>query len=137
MSYARPEMMVLANLLEHPEIRPERMISLFKKRAIKRSNKDLGRVLAIAHLSGDDKIEEWPNIWKEAIQYCFPKHWRGLVQKTGMGIRELLNSEVDLEEAQLTCNVGLLASRKVTIDQLKVIGKRLIQDAIEIFEKMK
>jgi hypothetical protein len=42
---ARPEMMALANLLEHPAIRPERMSGLIESRAIKRSNKDLGRVL--------------------------------------------------------------------------------------------
>lgn len=52
--YARPEMMALANLLEHPEIKPDRMSGLFADRAIKRSNKDLGRVLAIATLADLD-----------------------------------------------------------------------------------
>lgn len=49
--HARPEMMALANLLEHPEIKSERMSGLFAGRAIKRSNKDLGRVLAITTLA--------------------------------------------------------------------------------------
>ena len=42
--YARPEIMALANLLEHPEIKPDRMSGLFAGLAIKRSNKDFGRV---------------------------------------------------------------------------------------------
>jgi len=42
---ARPEMMVLANLLEHPELRPDTMTAGFAGRMdIRRSNKDLGRV---------------------------------------------------------------------------------------------
>ena len=41
---ARPEMMALPNLLEHPEIKPDRMSDLFADRAIRRSNKDFGRV---------------------------------------------------------------------------------------------
>lgn len=49
--YARPEMMALANLLEHPVISAQTMSSLFAGRSIKRSNKDLGRVLALARLS--------------------------------------------------------------------------------------
>ncbi len=44
---ARSEMMALANLLEHPAIGPETMSDGFAGRSdIKRSNKDLGRVLA-------------------------------------------------------------------------------------------
>lgn len=135
LSYARPEMMVLANLLEHPKIKPDRMSSLFEDRAIKRSNKDLGRVLAIAHLTSEDEIEGWPDAWIEALRYCFPSHWKTLIPKIGMGIRELLKSEIDLEEARITCNTGLLAYQNVTNDQLSVIGKRLLQDAIKPFEK--
>jgi len=45
---ARPEMMALANLLHHPDIGTETMTGLIADREIKRSNKDLGRVLALA-----------------------------------------------------------------------------------------
>jgi len=48
---ARPEMMALANMLEHPSISPDLMSGIIHDRKIKRSNKDLGRVLAIACLS--------------------------------------------------------------------------------------
>ena len=46
---ARPEMMALANLLHHPKIGPE----LIKGTEEKRSNKDLGRVLALAWLTAE------------------------------------------------------------------------------------
>jgi hypothetical protein len=48
---ARPELMALANLLEHPVIGPQTMSTKIGGRTLKRSNKDLGRVLAIARLS--------------------------------------------------------------------------------------
>jgi hypothetical protein len=43
--------MALANLLEHPVIGPQTMSTKIGGRTLKRSNKDLGRVLAIARLS--------------------------------------------------------------------------------------
>jgi hypothetical protein len=45
--YARPEMMALANLLHHPRIGPELIAGTEEKR----SNKDLGRVFALAWLA--------------------------------------------------------------------------------------
>jgi len=44
---ARPEMMALANMLHHPAITDTRIVGT----TWKRSNKDLGRVLALAHLT--------------------------------------------------------------------------------------
>jgi len=44
---ARPEMMALANILHHPEISDK----LIAETPWKRSNKDLRRVLALAHLT--------------------------------------------------------------------------------------
>ena len=54
---ARPEMMALANLLEHPAIGTQTMSGGFAGRpGVKRSNKDLGRVVAIARLAtGEDE----------------------------------------------------------------------------------
>lgn len=59
-------MMALANMLEHPEIRPETMSILIAGRENKRSNKDLGRVLAIAHLASirnEDALLKWLEKW--------------------------------------------------------------------------
>ena len=140
-SIARPEMMVLANLLEHPKIGQQTMSGLIGERQIKRSNKDLGRVLAIAWLSlrdNEDAFEDWPKRWREALEACFPDRWRELASRAGAGLRELLRpeNEPDFEEARHTCEFGLLASSPTNPTQLRAIGLRLLQDAIEPLEKM-
>ena len=132
--YARPEMMALANLLEHPEIRPDRMSGMFAGRAIKRSNKDLGRVLAIATLANLDDYRPWATSWKNTLETCFPNDWRALALRVGNGLRDLLASPSDLEEAQHTCLNGLLASQPPTLDALRAAGDRMLGDAIETLE---
>jgi hypothetical protein len=131
---ARPEMMALANLLEHPTIKSDTMSGGFAGRPdIKRSNKDLGRVLAIARLAigqDDDALLAWPDPWNAALRDRFPDDWRDLAASTGKGLRALLNSEQDLEQALYTCANGLLASRPPTLKQLQIVGERLLQDAI-------
>tara|TARA_R110000850_G_scaffold187108_7_gene312970 strand:- start:763 stop:1686 length:924 start_codon:yes stop_codon:yes gene_type:complete len=129
--YARPEMMALANLLEHPEIKDAPMKGPFAGRTIKRSNKDLGRVLAIAVLSGLDDFSGWLPQWKKALQACFPASWKELSSRAGNGLQELLDSGEDLEEAHHTCANGLLSSRAVTVEQLGIAGQRLQVDVIE------
>ena len=72
---ARPEMMALANLLHHPFIGPERMSGLIGDRKIKRSNKDLGRVLALAYLSEErqeDSLLTWPDVWANCSERQIP-----------------------------------------------------------------
>ena len=131
---AQPQMMAIANLLEHPEIRPETMRGLIAGREIKRSNKDLGRVLAIARLSiaqDEDALLKWPTQWQQALQARFPNDWRDLALRAGAGIRKLLDSPNDLDEARHTCEFGLLASQPPNADQLQIVGRRLLVDAIE------
>lgn len=138
---ARPETMALANLLHHPAIGPQTMSGLIAGRSIKRSNKDLGRVLAMARLAEakeEDSLLKWPVIWAGALQSRFPKTWRELIPKVGSGLRQLLRpeNEADLEEAHHTCINGLLVSQSATLKLLQVTGERLIQDAIEPLEQM-
>lgn len=132
---ARIEMMALANLLEHPAIAPHTMSSLIAERAIKRSNKDLGRVLALARLSGSEAVDSWVSEWIDAMTACFPDQWRRLALRAGSGIRELLASPTDLEEAAYTCNNGLLAHAPATREQLASEARRLLSDAIEPLER--
>ncbi len=135
---ARPEMMALANMLEHPEIKPETMSGLFAGRRIKRSNKDMGRVLAIARLSEkkkEDVMLKWPVIWEKALRDRFPDDWRELAQRTGSGLRKILASEPDLDEALHTCEFGLLSSDPPTLEELQLSGRRLLKDAVEPLEK--
>lgn len=134
---ARSELMALANLLEHPEIRPEPMNGLIQGRKIKRSNKDLGRVLAIARLAtahDEDAMLGWPEIWRDALKDRFPSDWMALAGRVGDGMRQLLNQPNDLDEARHTCEFGLLASAPPTSEQLRMVGLRLLQDAIEPLE---
>lgn len=131
---ARPETMALANLLEHRAIEPETMSGLFQGREIKRSNKDLGRVLAIAFLStgqNEDVLLEWPAVWNKALQSRFPENWRELASRCGSGLEALLSSPADLDEAHHTCAYGLLASNPPTTEQLRITGLRLLQDTID------
>lgn len=134
--YARPEMMALANLLEHPEIKAERMSGMFAGRAIKRSNKDLGRTLAIAYLADLDDYRPWGLEWRVALEACFPYEWPVLARRVGNGLRALLGNDGDLEEALHTCINGLLTSHPPTPEAFRAVGERLLGDAIGTLESL-
>jgi hypothetical protein len=138
---ARPEMMALANLLHHPTIATETMSGLIADRVIRRSNKDLGRVLALALLAesrDDDALVHWPGRWLRAMQARFPSTWQQLVPRTGAGLRLLLGDDhgEDLAEARHSCEFGILASRPPSLDGMKAAGRRLLADAVDPFERM-
>lgn len=140
-SIARPETMALANLLHHPAIGEQAMSGLIGGRRIKRSNKDLGRVLALAFLAEarqEDSLLAWPQVWAAALQSRFPTVWRSLIPNVGNGLRQLIQpeNEADLNEARHTCEYGLLVSQAPSLKLLEVTGKRLLQDAIEPLEKL-
>jgi hypothetical protein len=137
--YARPQMMVLSNMLEHPEIKPDRMSTTVNGREIKRSNKDLGRVLAIGYLEQEKGIRDfrqWAYDWKDALQSCFPDEWKNLSKNAGLGLRALLERDEDLEEAHYTCVYGLLSSYGVRQGDLLEVGERILGDAVEILMKL-
>ena len=64
------------------------------------------------------------------MQNRFPDEWRALASRAGTGLRALLASEQDIEQALYTCAYGLLVSRPPTLEQLRIVGRRLVQDVI-------
>lgn len=129
---ASPQMMALANLLHHPMI-GDGKIGVTN---VKRSNKDLGRVLALAYLmtEGNKDLRAWPEQWLKALEIKFPTEVRELALRAGDGLKMLLNQEYDFEQAVKTCNDGLLANHKVNPQQLKVTAMRFIDDVIDRLE---
>ena len=135
---ARPEMMALANLLEHRKIGPEKMSDGFGGRDdVKRSNKDLGRVVAIAYLAtgeDEDALLMWADTWLEGMKDRFGDDWQELAAGVGSGLRELLASPADFEEAYHTCVTGLLAEVPPSLDGFRVAALRLLGDVVEVVE---
>lgn len=125
---ARAEMMALANLLEHPEVRPD----VVADTSDKRSNKDLGRVLAIARLSKEADVEQWPDAWLRALQDRFPGSWRALAGRAGDGIRALVASPADLQQASEIANNGLLARSPLSAEQMRVTAERLLLELAQL-----
>jgi hypothetical protein len=135
---ARPEFMALANLLEHPMIGTQTMRTKIGGRTMKRSNKDLGRVLAIARLSDEQDLDEWSGAWAEVLKEKFGDEWRSLALRAGAGLRQLLGplNEPDFWEAHQSCALGLLVSQPPTVEELRATGERVLQFCIDPLEKL-
>jgi hypothetical protein len=135
---ARPEMMALANMLHHERIGEE----LMSATPWKRSNKDLGRVLALAYLAVErdrkndsNDFDEWAARMWMALNATFPGQAQQLALRAGNGIRALLQSPADLHQALTICNIGLLASMEVSLAAFTATGRRVIAEVIEPLEE--
>lgn len=129
LQYAHPAMMALANLLSQPNVGQARIES-GEMKGVQRAAKDLGRVIALAHLEGREGAEAWRAPWRHAIEQCFPKQWRDLIRGLGTGLEELLGDMHVLEQARTTTDIGLLNGMDVSADMLRATGERLLQDVI-------
>jgi hypothetical protein len=131
--------MALANLLEHPTVRPDPIKGGFAGRPVKRSNKDLGRVLALGYLAEEQNpgcLRHWAIEWHEALTKYFPEEVHDLASKASGGLRELLSSTDDFDEAYHTCTNGLLSALSVDQPTLRETGERILGDACERLEEL-
>lgn len=135
---ANPEMMSLCNLLHHPEIGEATMSEKFDGRTVKRANKDIGRVIALALLTDQrdpDALLDWADHWRDALIEKFPAEATELMARAGSGLRALLASEKDFEESYFVAKAGLLSSqRQIGIEEYRAAGERLIADVIKRIE---
>lgn len=129
--YAAPAMMALSNLLSHPRVGPDLMSEPIGGRQLRRSSKDLGRVLTLAWLSGREETETWPEPWAKALVERFPEEAQILAERAGNGLREVLDDPSALEEAHHAATIGLLAGKGLTANSLRVVGLQLIADALK------
>lgn len=134
---ARPEMMALANMLHHTYIAD----TLIEGTSYKRSNKDLGRVLALAWLTasrdsktGSQELSTWHDSMAQALRDRFPNQAPDLAKKAGSGIRELLNRPKDLDQALSVCNQGLLSSIPIDALAFEAMGRRFVRQVIDPLE---
>ena len=107
---------------------------MIENRRIKRSNKDLARVLAIAVLAqrdDPDALVAWPQLLADAVRARFPSDWKTLARRAGDGIRDLLRDAGNMEEAVHCARNSLLNSYRVDERLLVVTSARLLQDALE------
>ena len=100
-------------------------------RLIKRANKDLGRVVAMAHLSDqldETAVEQWPQIWLQAMQELrAPESTRVKLDTINTRMQALLGSYEDQVEALHSVNYGLLSSRPMDMSQLNIAIRRYLQ----------
>lgn len=139
LNIARPEMMALSNLLHHPVIKQD----IISGTEYKRSNKDLGRVLALAHLtiandskSGTNELSAWPLHMRDALQAMFGDRAGSLAKQAGTGLTALLSSPSDLNQALKIANLGLLASANVTIEAIKATGRRVQTEVLDALSEL-
>ena len=102
----------------------------FAGRSIKRSNKDLGRVVAIGFLAeqqDEDALERWKPLWRNALHALAPAHADPLLSLAPNGLRALLASAEDIEQALHSVNFGLLAATPLSSTQFVIALRRLLQ----------
>lgn len=87
-------------------------------------------MLALVWLIGRDDTEAWTSRWEAALRERFDEEAGTLAEVAGRGLRELLDDGDALEQARHAVDVGLLAGKDITVDQLRASGQRLLADVL-------
>ena len=106
------------------------MGQIFAGRKIKRANKDLGRVVAMAFLvdqRDENALESWRSRWQMALSVLAPEQSKQLMSRAPSGLQALLDSPSDMEQALHTVNNGLLSATPMRADQFVIALRRLLQ----------
>jgi len=94
---------------------------------------------ALAYLTQEkdkDALESWPVSWGQVLASTYSNRSKALMEGIGGGLRKLLHSSEDIEQALETYQMGLLVMRRVTISTLQATGKRLLTAVVAPLEKM-
>lgn len=75
-----------------------------------------------------------PRMWR-ALNAKFPGQAHALAKRAGNGMRMLLDSPPDLDQALAICNLGLLASLDIDHRAFAAMGRRVIAEVVEPLEQ--
>ncbi|MBA4281676.1 hypothetical protein [Ralstonia sp.] len=76
-------------------------------------------------------MDAWAGNMASALREKFPSQAPELAARAGNGLRDLLASPEDLDQALRTCNLGLLAGADVGREEILATGRRVLADVIE------
>jgi len=129
--YAAPGMMALSNILSHRRLGTENVREPIEGLEVRRSSKDLGRVLVLAQLAGLDEMDTWLVDWADALCAHFRDEADALASDAGRGLRELLDDPSAMEEARHVAEVGLLRGQGIDVGALRAVAARLFSLVLE------
>jgi hypothetical protein len=127
---ALPSMMTLANLLSHPALGTQRVNDQTGGPGGLRSEKDLGRALALWFLEGDAGRRTWHEVWLGALMMRFPETWKHLAARIGAGLEALVADRAALREAHGMNLRGLLAGFDLEVENTKALAEELLDGPV-------
>ena len=97
--------------------------------------------MALAHLTierdrrdNTDELSTWADRMWRALQDKFADQAAELAARAGTGLRALLASPTDCDQALRIANLGLLASMDISAEAFRATGARFVAEVIEELE---
>lgn len=141
---ALPAMLALVNLIGHVEESGRTMSMKIAGREMLRSSKDLGRVLALAHLAeagdrdGTAGISTWPQLWHGGLSTRYPASLAEIAATCGAGLERLRSHPNQIEDAYHSAINGLLAgvTPRPSLDQFAALIPLVLTSAVGRLQRM-